>query len=178
MIGEVNRGVEALIHTNLRKPLQKCAHYHMSLKTLKNGDSPINDAHIISTNGLIRIKYSPAALRKHKDAPYIFKNDIFERELLRLGGWQDFVNKAKEDERINFFYKYSNVTEESFEIAKANPDVDFYYSVDSIRYCKDLCKAMGIEKRFDLLKTPEMNEAEKLRHKVFLEVNHVYDVEV
>lgn len=178
MLGELNRGVENLLHTNLRNPIQACAHYHLDLEKLKDGDSPATNDRIIATKGLIKLKYSPAALRKYKETPFIFTNDMFKDTLIRLGGWEDYLEKAKSDEKLNFVLKYSNITPESFIIAKLNPNMDFYYSIDSIRYCKDVAKKAGTELDLSILRTPEINEAEKFKYKIFLKVNSIHDVEV
>lgn len=178
MLGEVNRGVNDLLHTNLRPALQMRAHYHLDLILLKDGDSPAINPRIIATNGLVKLKYSPAAMRKYKETPFIFYNDLFENSLVRLASWEDFVEKASKNEKLKFLLDYSNIKPISFDLAKGNPNMDFYYSVDSEKYCNAVCDKAGVERKYSILRTPEMNEAERIKHKTFLKVNSVHDVEV
>lgn len=178
MLGEMNRGMEHLLHTNLRKPLQPRAYYHLDLILLKNGDSPVTNSRIITTDGYFRLRYYPSSLKNKNKKPYILRGDIFEDNFIRLDSWEDYEDLMKKDERVAFINKYMKISKMHFEMAKINIGIDFYFTIDAIQYCKDVAKKAGIKPDFSILRTPEMNQAERIRHKTFLEVNHVYDVEV
>ena len=178
MIGEVNVSVVNLLHTNLRKSIQPRAYYHLDLELLKNGDSPVTNNRILSTDGLLRLRYNPSSLKsKHKE-PYVFRSDIFYDSHIRLNDWEDYQRLVKEDEKLAFINKYIQIEKEDFDMAKINVGMDFYFAIDSKKYCKDVAKKAGIEPDFSILRTPEVSEAERIRHKTFLEVNSIHDVEV
>ena len=178
MLGEVNINITNLVHTNLRRPIQRCAYFNLDLELIQNGETPATNPRIISTEGGFRLRYSPGALKSNKDKPFIFKWDFLEKEVIRLNGWEDFLELSQRDERVGFLKKYSNITENSFKISKANVGMDIFFSIDMEKYIHDVCEKNGIEIDYSILRSPEINEAEKLRHKTFLEVNSVHDVEV
>jgi hypothetical protein len=178
MIGEVNRGVEALIHTNLRKPIQARVQLHMGLKKPKNGDSAATNPNILNTDGLYRLRYCPSSQRAYKEKPFIFRADFLVKEAIHLKDWEDYQNLVKSDERVAFINKYININENHFKIAKENVLINLYFGFDIERYIKDVAENEGNEIDYSILRTPEMNEVEKEKFKVFLNINSIRDVEV
>lgn len=178
MIGELNRGVGALIHTNLRKPLQARIQLHMDLKRPKNGDNAFTNPRILNTDGLYRLRYCPSSQRAYQKKPFIFRADFLIKETTHLSGWEDYQKLVESDERVAFINKYININKNSFKIAKENIALNLYFGLDLEKYIKDVAKNIGSKVDYSILRSEEMNEAEKIRHKTFLEVNSVRDVEV
>lgn len=178
MLGEVNKGLENLIHTNLRKPLQARVQLHMDLKKPKNGDSAVTNPRILNTDGLYRLRYCPSSQRSYKDKPFIFRADFLLKEAVHISGWEGYQELVRTDERVAFINKYININENSFKIAKSNVVINLYFGFDVEKYIKDVAANLNCEVDYSILRTPEMNELERLKHKTFLEINSVRDVEV
>lgn len=178
MLGEVNRGMEYLLHTNMRKSIQTRMHLNLDLNPLKNGDSPATNSRIFSTDGLFRLRYCPSSQKKNKGKPFVLRLEFYNNYIVHLNGWEDYEKLAKEDERVQFIRNYIDLREEHFDLAKANIGMDFYFTFDVIKYIKDVAKKAGTEPDLSILRTPEINEIEKLRFKTFLEKNSIHDVEV
>ena len=178
MLGEVNINITNLVHTNLRNPLQPRAHFHLDLKPLQKGDNPATNPRIITTDGLYHLRYMPSSLKKKREDRFVLRGDIFKENFIRFKNWEDYEELVNTNEKVAFIQKYIKITKEDFEMAQLNVGMTFYFGLDTKQYVKDVAKQSGTEPDFSILRNPEMNEVEKVRHKTFLEVNHVYDVEV
>lgn len=96
-------------------------------------------------NMKMRIAYRPRNDRpKYQGRPFVVMcSEALKNYDSRFRDWADFCHRAESDAMLAFVKKWTQLSEELFEVAKANSGIDFYFSIDWVRYHTHL------EKRFE-----------------------------
>lgn len=56
----------------------------------------------------------------------------------RVADWDDFVEQAKKNEFFSFLLRASTISKELFDLAKANYAVRLPFTIDAVKYCKEV----------------------------------------
>ena len=142
MIGDNARAIIANTSKNVRVPralfINLYANYGHEEECAKNIDS------FYRTTCLYSFRYTPNEFaEKTRGKPFIFKVDLFDT--IESGGhrvvdFQDFCNSEKYGKFVPFLLRYTNISEELFELARNNPCCDIPLQFDILKYVKDVRK--------------------------------------
>lgn len=121
----------------------------LSLEKLKTSDFDGSNPLVKRTRYLWHIQYSPYTkqgdLRK---CPYRVVCDLFNGNVIRVSGYKDLMNYAKERLDVARYVQWSDVSRESFDLAKENLGMqiptlfNFKAYLEDYRaanHCKNVC---------------------------------------
>lgn len=140
MIGDNAKAIIANMSKNVRVSrallINLSAEYGHEENYIKNVEG------YYKTNCLYLLRYTPNEFAtKTRGKPFIFRADLFdtiEKSGHRVVDFQDFCNSAKFSKFVPFFLRYTNISEELFELARNNPCCDIPLQFDILKYIKDV----------------------------------------
>ena len=140
LIGDNAKAIIANMSKNVRVPrallINLYANYGHEQEHIKNIDG------FYKTTCLYSFRYTPNEFaEKTRGKPFIFKIDLFDT--IESGGhrvvdFQDFCNSEKYGKFVPFLLRYTNISEELFELARNNPCCDIPLQFDILKYIKDV----------------------------------------
>lgn len=116
---------------------------HYAGATIRLDEKPLDSSLTAKTdpaptlrNLRMRIAYRPRNDRpKYQGRPYVVVcSETLKNYDSRFRDWADFCHRAESDPMLAFVKKWTQLSEELFEMAKTNSGIDFYFGVDWLRY--------------------------------------------
>ena len=153
MLGDL--GNRAIIENSGKTNLFPRARININSLPVKEGDNPMFDRDIKSTDLYYTIKYKPFHSGKRALVPFCINADILGVANFRFSSYEDFVEKAEDNKVLKWILENCDFTPELLEIAKANIMLGIPIPFDVVKYCKRIGS--------HLLRTPEMNELQQAR---------------
>lgn len=153
MLGDL--GNRAIIENSGNLNLFPRARININSLPVKNGDNPMFDRDIKSTDLYFTIKYKPFHSGKRAKVPFCINADILGVANFRFSDYDDFVEKAKDNVVLKWILENCEFTPELCEIARANIMLGIPIPFNVVNYCKRIGS--------NLLRTPEMNEIQQAR---------------
>jgi hypothetical protein len=133
MIGSNSKRL--FIANTVKKKYNSRATLSLNLEPIQKGDSPATNENIILTDGMYYLRYEPVKGGKNfADKPYVIKSDLFTIDKKRVNGYTRLIMMTKKDRVVDFFVKFSNISEKTFGIAKANPGLQVPVCLDYVKY--------------------------------------------
>ncbi len=106
-----------------------------TLKTRQTGENPLNNRDLKFTDGLYAVTYSPSkGPNTLKNANFLISCDMFYRKGMRAFNYKSFKKNINEDPVVDFLVNWTTLTEELFDIAKANLGTRIPFSLDVVKY--------------------------------------------
>lgn len=92
------------------------------------------------TNGLFFLCYSIKTKPGERTTrPFLIRGDVYNVfKSFRVDGWAEFVRKSEEHPTLRVALRFSNVCEEMFKIAEKNPGMQVPFSIDYVRYAREV----------------------------------------
>lgn len=182
MIGDLAKGL-VLAENASYKRCQARAAFHLDSEPIDfSQESPITNRNIVFSRGDITLRYNPSVLSYNKTTPYLLKNDLFPKGILRFNSYEDVIEQSKTNKRLAFIIKYGNIKKEHFDLAYEHVGMDLYFGIDVLKYTNDVKDKIeartGVRPQGTVLFHPILNEGERARRKMFLENNGRRDTEV
>lgn len=153
MLGDL--GNQAIIENSGKLNLFPRARININSLPVKEGDNPMFNRDIKSTDLYYTIKYKPFHSGKRAKVPFCINADILGVANFRFADYDDFVNKAENNKELKWIYENCEFTRELCEIAKANIMLGIPIPFNVTKYCERIGS--------NLLRTPEMNEMQQAR---------------
>lgn len=123
------------IANTVKKKYNSRATLHLDLEPIQKGDSPLTNENIVLTDGMYYLRYEPVKGGKNfADKPYVIKSDLFTMDKKRVNGYTRLTMMAKKDRVVDFFVKFSNISEKAFGIAKKYPGLQVPVCLDYVKY--------------------------------------------
>ena len=170
MIGDKGREV---IASSDKKSLQVRAYISLATKRHQPGELLCTNSDFRLTDFDYYIKYKTSANKSRKYKPFIVYADIFTYEgftSCRVRDYQDFLEKAKTSPEFAFLAKYTNHSEEMFELAKINYHLPIRLAFDAVKYADEVIKNdPNGDKAKDVFMIRDLAEAERVRHEHYIE---------
>lgn len=165
----------AISEETVKKQLNTRVAISLTSSPLYPGCSEIKkaDPNLRYTDGWYFIKYKPTPSALGTQKRYIIMCDIihWREKFMRVKGWDEVVELAKKEPRVAWLFKYTNISEELFKIARKNICVPIPFSVDIVKYNNEIKEkikaATGEEPNYGLLVDPLMALAEQERIKAY-----------
>lgn len=153
MIGDL--GNRAIIENSVSLNLFPRARININSIPVVDGDNPMDNRDIKSTDLLYTVKYKPFHSGKKAKVPFCLNADILGTSNFRFSDYDDFVRKAENDKVLKWILENCEFTPKLLEIAKANIMLGITVPFNAVKYCERIGS--------NLLRTPEMNEIQQAR---------------
>lgn len=92
-----------------------------------------------ATNGVFYVQFAPRN-GKYMSKPFVVTGDIFGdfRGRIRASSYEDFVSQAKDDLAIEWFVKYTNLSQKHFDLARENFLMNIPVCFDIVKYSEKI----------------------------------------
>lgn len=99
------------------------------------------DDKIIASEMLWFLRYAPMYATHNyefkRSKPFTIMRNVSRKNVVAFRDYEEFMALAEKNEELRFILKYTNLTKDSFEMAKRNPYFNFPFSADVGRYMAD-----------------------------------------
>lgn len=135
MIGSNTK--EMFIANTVKKRYHSYALMNLDIEPIQKGDTPLTNENIVLTNGLYYMRYEPVKGGVSCiDKPFLIKSDLFVMDKIRVSGYIGLEQVAKQNKKVDFILKFSNISSETFGIAKKYPGLQVPIAIDYTKYEK------------------------------------------
>ena len=133
MIGSNTKNL--FIANTVKKKYNSRALLSLTLEPIQKGDSPATNKNVVLTHGLYYMRYEPVrGGTNYIDKPFLIKSDLFTMDKIRVANYNVLVSIAKENKKVDFILKFSNISPELFAITKSNPGLEVPIAIDYAKY--------------------------------------------
>ena len=133
MIGSNTKNL--FIANTVKKKYNSRALLSLTLEPIQKGDSPATNENIVLTHGLYYMRYDPVkGGTNYIDKPFLIKSDLFVMDKIRVSGYIALTKVAKENKKADFLLKFSNISPQTFGIAKNYPGLEVPIAIDYYKY--------------------------------------------
>ena len=133
MIGSNTKSL--FIANTVKKKYNSRALLSLDLEPIQKGDSPATNKNVVLTHGLYYMRYEPVkGGTNYIDKPFLIKSDLFTMDKIRVANYSTLVSIAKENKKVDFLLKFSNISPESFAITRSNPGLEVPIAIDYVKY--------------------------------------------
>ncbi len=158
MVGDNARGITA----NMSKSVRVSRTVPISLYA-----DPIHEDDVFKgtpgayfTNLLYSIRYTPCEIYGPKQGKqFLIKSDLLDKietKGHRFVNFEDFCNSEKYKEVVPFLLEFTNISQELFDVAQANPTLDIPIAFDILKYIKTVSIKEGTNFSFLTVEAKEL----------------------
>lgn len=120
---------ELIIQCTPKEAFSRRAYVRFAEQPLRVGDHPTKNEDTFYTSGQYTIKFKPGVPGMEKK-PFVFNIDFMPGHRLRIGSYSGLEQIAKENPKIKWLLKNTNLTPTYFRIAKNHRDMALGFSVN------------------------------------------------